>query len=174
MGGKTALCLLLLFALALPFAGAFSDVPDTAWYAQAVQAVQQKGWMNGTGEDIPAPTMSPIYAAADGMVTTAEWVDDWGNYVVLDHGNGLQTAYGHLYEIAVPAGCPVVQGEIIGYVGKTGHADSPICTTRRGWTALRSIRGSSIPASFRPIHKQKELPSGRSFYSSREKMLSTG
>lgn len=55
MGGKTALCPLLLFALALPYAGAFSDVPDTAWYAQTVQAVQQKGWMNGIGEDSFSP-----------------------------------------------------------------------------------------------------------------------
>lgn len=55
MGGKTALCLLLFFALALPFAGAFSDVPDTAWCAQAVQAVPQKGWMNGNDEDSFSP-----------------------------------------------------------------------------------------------------------------------
>lgn len=56
------------------------------------------------GEDIPAPTGTPIVAAASGTVTTAGWVSGYGNYTVINHGGGVMTAYGHQSAIHVSVG----------------------------------------------------------------------
>ncbi len=79
-----------------------------------------------TGTDIAAPNGTPILAAADGTVVTANGVDSWGGsygyYVKLDHGNGLQTLYAHCSSICVATGQQVQAGQVIGYVGHTGRA----------------------------------------------------
>ena len=79
-----------------------------------------------TGTDIAAPNGTPILAAADGTVVTANGVDNWGGsygyYVKLDHGNGLQTLYAHCSSICVTTGQQVQAGQVIGYVGHTGRA----------------------------------------------------
>lgn len=77
------------------------------------------------GIDIGAPLGTPIYAAAGGTVLVARssgWNGGYGNYVVIVHGNGVQTLYAHMSSVAASAGAVVGQGEVIGYVGATGKA----------------------------------------------------
>ena len=77
------------------------------------------------GIDIAASSGTPIHAAASGTVIYAGWMEGYGNLVVIDHGNGLSTAYGHQSSIAVGNGQAVAQGQTIGYVGTTGHSTGP-------------------------------------------------
>jgi len=74
-----------------------------------------------TGIDISAMDGTPIHAAADGTVKTATMVNGYGREVVLDHGHGLETCYGHMSGFAVVAGETVVRGQVIGYVGHSGR-----------------------------------------------------
>ncbi len=64
---------------------------------------------------------SPIYAAAQGQIQRTGWDSQGGNYVRILHPNGVVTYYGHMSKIAVSAGQKVSQGQIIGYIGHTGH-----------------------------------------------------
>jgi murein DD-endopeptidase MepM/ murein hydrolase activator NlpD len=77
------------------------------------------------GIDIGVPYGTAIHAAASGRVIYAGWMDGYGNLVAIDHGNGLSTAYGHQSRIAVSNGQTVSQGQVIGYVGCTGHCFGP-------------------------------------------------
>jgi murein DD-endopeptidase MepM/ murein hydrolase activator NlpD len=86
------------------------------------------GWRWGRmheGIDLGASYGTPISAAAAGVVIYAGWEGGYGNLVVIDHGGGLATAYGHQSQIAVSTGQSVAQGQIIGYVGSTGHSTGP-------------------------------------------------
>ncbi len=73
------------------------------------------------GIDIAAAYGAPIYAAASGTVIFAGWMGGYGNFVIIDHGGGLATAYAHQSSIAVGGGS-VSQGQVIGYVGSTGYS----------------------------------------------------
>lgn len=74
------------------------------------------------GIDIPGPIGTPIYATADGTVGRAQRLGGYGNYVEIDHGNAIQTRYGHMSAIAVAPGQSVHRGDIIGYMGSTGRS----------------------------------------------------
>jgi len=77
------------------------------------------------GIDIPAPTGTPIQAAAAGVVVEARSSRGYGRTVIIDHGNGLRTLYAHCSSLAVSRGDRVESGQIIAYVGSTGRASSP-------------------------------------------------
>ena len=77
------------------------------------------------GVDMAAPSGSPIYATADGLVSKAEWFSSYGNFIAIGHGGELETRYGHLSRIAVSAGQRVRKGDLIGYVGSTGRSTGP-------------------------------------------------
>jgi murein DD-endopeptidase MepM/ murein hydrolase activator NlpD len=77
------------------------------------------------GIDIGAGYGAPIAAAAAGRIIYCGWEDGYGNLTVIDHGNGLATAYGHQSSIAVACGQDVAQGQTIGYIGSTGHSTGP-------------------------------------------------
>jgi murein DD-endopeptidase MepM/ murein hydrolase activator NlpD len=77
------------------------------------------------GIDIIAIYGSRILAPADGTVLVAERKGDYGNLVILDHGNGVTTRYGHLARFQVQSGQSVRRGDIVGYVGNTGRATAP-------------------------------------------------
>ena len=86
------------------------------------------GWRWGRmheGIDIGVGYGTPIHAAAAGSVITAGWEDGYGNLIVVDHGGGLATAYAHQSSFAVGYGAHVAQGQVIGYVGCTGHCFGP-------------------------------------------------
>jgi murein DD-endopeptidase MepM/ murein hydrolase activator NlpD len=77
------------------------------------------------GIDIAVPSGTPVVASASGTVITAGWLGGYGNLVVIDHGNGLATAYGHNSSLAVGGGQQVAQGQVIAYSGSTGHSTGP-------------------------------------------------
>jgi murein DD-endopeptidase MepM/ murein hydrolase activator NlpD len=74
------------------------------------------------GIDIGVPYGTPIHAAAAGTVVLAGWTGGYGNYTCIDHGDGLATCYAHQSAYAVSTGAHVSQGQVIGYVGSTGHS----------------------------------------------------
>lgn len=76
------------------------------------------------GLDIGAPKGTPIKAAASGIVTVAQYgySGGYGNYVMISHGNGIQTLYGHCNSLNVSVGQSVSQGQVIAYVGNTGNS----------------------------------------------------
>ncbi len=76
------------------------------------------------GLDIGAPKGTPIKAAASGTVTVAQYgySGGYGNYVMISHGNGIQTLYGHCNSLNVSVGQSVSQGQVIAYVGNTGNS----------------------------------------------------
>jgi len=77
------------------------------------------------GVDIAALYNSQIQASADGRVLVAEFKAGYGNLVVLDHGNGVTTRYGHMARLLVRLGQRVKKGDIIGLVGTTGRSTAP-------------------------------------------------
>lgn len=72
------------------------------------------------GTDISVPSGVPIKAAKGGKVVKSYFHNAYGNYIVIDHGNGVQTGYAHMSRRAVSAGTTVSAGQVIGYVGSTG------------------------------------------------------
>lgn len=77
------------------------------------------------GVDISAPTGSPVVAPAEGLVLQTGWVQGYGNTIILGHGNGLTTLYGHLSKILVKPGQQVNRWDRIGLVGATGRTTGP-------------------------------------------------
>ncbi|MXP47753.1 peptidoglycan DD-metalloendopeptidase family protein [Altererythrobacter luteolus] len=77
------------------------------------------------GVDLAAPTGTPIYATADGIVSKAERFSSYGLFVSIEHGAKLQTRFAHMSRIAVADGERVSKGDIIGYVGSTGRSTGP-------------------------------------------------
>lgn len=80
------------------------------------------------GLDFAASQGTPIYATADGVVTKASYdAGGYGNHVVINHGYGYETLYGHMVRIKASVGEHVKRGEVIGYVGSTGKSTGPHC-----------------------------------------------
>jgi len=78
------------------------------------------------GLDFAAPQGTPIYATADGRVTTAGNLGNgYGNHVEINHGYGYETLYGHMVRVKVKVGQMVKRGEVIGWVGSTGKSTGP-------------------------------------------------
>jgi murein DD-endopeptidase MepM/ murein hydrolase activator NlpD len=77
------------------------------------------------GMDISAPNGTVVRATADGLVDSAEMVNGYGRQIILDHGHGVRTVYGHLSSIAVLAGQHVIRGQVVGYVGQSGRSTGP-------------------------------------------------
>ena len=78
-----------------------------------------------TGIDLKAPYMSPVYAAAAGVVTYAGYRTDYGKVVEIDHGNGIATRYAHLHRQTVSVGQRIAAHTQIGFLGSTGRATGP-------------------------------------------------
>ena len=80
------------------------------------------------GLDFAAPAGTPIYATADGTVEFAgNRGDGYGNNVIINHGYGYKTLFGHMFRIKARSGQRVTRGEVIGWVGSTGKSTGPHC-----------------------------------------------
>ncbi|HET7818288.1 MAG TPA: M23 family metallopeptidase [Bacteroidia bacterium] len=77
------------------------------------------------GMDFTANPGTEIYATGDGTISLAEYGSGYGNHVVVDHGYGYKTLYGHMEKISVRIGQKVKRGELLGYVGNTGLSSGP-------------------------------------------------
>jgi murein DD-endopeptidase MepM/ murein hydrolase activator NlpD len=104
--------------------------PSAAGFIWPVQGVLTSGfgWRWGRmheGIDLAVPVGTPVVAAASGTVIVAGWLGGYGNLVVIDHGNGMATAYGHNTSVTVGVGQSVAQGQLISYSGSTGHSTGP-------------------------------------------------
>lgn len=102
-------------------AGYFIDPVPTGHKTQGLHGPGHRGI------DIGAPTGTPIYASAGGVVSVAHtgWSGGYGNMVIIEHPNGTKTLYGHMTKIITYTGAQVAQGEVIGLVGSTGHSTGP-------------------------------------------------
>jgi len=92
------------------------------------QLTSRFGWRltgHHNGIDIAAPRGSPILVAKDGHVVYAGWFFAYGLAVIVDHGNGISTVYGHASKLLVPIGEVVETGQVIALVGSTGDATGP-------------------------------------------------
>ena len=86
------------------------------------------GWRWGRmheGIDLAVSNGTPVVAAAAGTIIVAGWMGGYGNLVVVDHGGGMSTAYGHNTSVTVGVGQQVAQGQLIAYSGNTGHSTGP-------------------------------------------------
>jgi murein DD-endopeptidase MepM/ murein hydrolase activator NlpD len=80
------------------------------------------------GLDFAAPQGTPIYATADGRIKQAGYDEGgYGNHVVVSHGYGYETVYGHMVRIKARVGRSIKRGEVIGWVGNTGKSTGPHC-----------------------------------------------
>jgi murein DD-endopeptidase MepM/ murein hydrolase activator NlpD len=77
------------------------------------------------GIDLHASYGDPIHACRAGTVVSAGWLGGYGNAVIIDHGGGMATLYGHQSRMAVTAGQQVTAGQVIGYIGSTGYSTGP-------------------------------------------------
>ena len=120
--------------------GSNSDTPalgsgQFAWPVPGHSRVSSPyGWRNHpifgnkrfhSGIDIPAPTGSKAAAADNGTVIHAGWLGGYGNAIIIDHGEGVSTLYGHLNSIEVGSGQAVTRGQRIAGVGSTGNSTGP-------------------------------------------------
>ncbi len=81
-----------------------------------------------TGLDFAAPLGTPIYATGNGVVSEASFdAGGYGNHVIIDHGYGYETLYGHMIRMKARVGQHVKRGEVIGWVGSTGKSTGPHC-----------------------------------------------
>lgn len=78
-----------------------------------------------TGLDIAAPTGTPVKAASSGTVTFSGWKGSYGYMIVISHGNGVQTYYGHCSKLYAKNGQKISQGDVVASVGSTGNSTGP-------------------------------------------------
>lgn len=78
-----------------------------------------------SGVDLATSIGTPVHAPADGIVLSAGYQPQYGNIITIDHGDGVQTCYGHLSRFAVKAKMRIHRGDVIGYVGNTGYSTGP-------------------------------------------------
>jgi murein DD-endopeptidase MepM/ murein hydrolase activator NlpD len=113
-----------------PVVQAPTGEPSAAGFIWPVHGVLTSGygWRWGRmheGIDLAVPVGTPVVAAAAGTVIVAGWFGGYGNLVVVDHGNGFSTAYGHNTSVTVGVGQFVAQGQLVSYSGSTGHSTGP-------------------------------------------------
>ncbi|WP_051973280.1 M23 family metallopeptidase [Cryobacterium sp. MLB-32] len=103
------------------------------------------------GTDIAAPCGKPVFAATGGKVLDSEYQGSYGNWVLIDHGGGVETGYAHNSKLLVDAGQSVAAGEVIALVGSTGsssgchvHFETRVNGTRLNPETFMSAQGVSL------------------------------
>lgn len=131
----------LYVAQTTPNAGSVSATGQFVWPIGGV-LTQRYSWYH-KGTDIATTMGTPVVAADSGRVIVAGWPDNtgYGNRVIIDHGNGFITLYGHLSKISVSAGQTVKRGDQIGLEGSTGRSTGPHLhfEIRRGGVAVNPM-----------------------------------
>jgi murein DD-endopeptidase MepM/ murein hydrolase activator NlpD len=121
------------------------------------------------GLDFAAPQGVPIYATGNGVVTTATYAPTgYGNHVVIQHGYGYETLYGHMVRMNVVAGQSVVRGQVIGWVGSTGKSTGPHChyevhVAGQAVDPIHFFYNDLTPAQFDQLVKMATTGSAKSF-----------
>ena len=119
----------------MPYSGAPAGSGGMIWPLSG-PVTSEFGWRThpifGTarfhsGLDIGGDYGLPIYAAASGTVIHAGWISGYGNTVIIDHGGGVTTLYGHNDSLNVGVGQTVSQGQVIAMCGSTGNSTGPHC-----------------------------------------------
>jgi murein DD-endopeptidase MepM/ murein hydrolase activator NlpD len=98
--------------------------PITGSFGERIDPFNGEGAFH-SGVDISASVGQPVIAPADAVVVMADFMGGYGRAIVLDHGHGITTRYGHLASFAVVAGQYVHRGDTIGYVGQSGRSTGP-------------------------------------------------
>jgi murein DD-endopeptidase MepM/ murein hydrolase activator NlpD len=113
-----------------------------------------------TGVDLSAPMGTPVHAAADGIVEHASWGGQYGNLVVIDHGNGMQTWYAHLSRFLVVPGQEIRRGDILGRSGATGRVTAPHLhyEVRVGGTPVNPYKYLTTSSVAQSAPLKKDLP----------------
>lgn len=101
------------------------DAPASSPFGVRTDPIRGHGRQIHPGIDLLAKLGTPVKAAGDGVVIGAGWMQGYGYAVLIDHGGGLTSLYGHLSRINVKKGSVIVAGVIIGKVGATGWATGP-------------------------------------------------
>lgn len=125
-----------------PNAGNISATGKWLWPAAGIITQYFKPWHKGL--DIANHSGGPILAADSGVVIVASWLDNsgYGNRVVIDHGNGYKTLYGHMSKFSVVVGQTVKRGDKLGEMGSTGRS-----TGTHLHFEIRTTKGNADPAS---------------------------
>ena len=112
-----------------------------------------------TGVDLEASMGTPVRAAGDGVVVYADWESGYGRLIIVDHGNGVQTYYGHLSKFSVVPGEEVRRGDVIARSGASGRATSPHLhyEVRMGGTPVNPYPYMAKSAAL-TARAQKDLP----------------
>ncbi len=113
-----------------------------------------------TGVDLEAAMGTPVRAAADGIIVHADWEGGYGRLIIVDHGNGVQTYYGHLSTFGVVPGQEVRRGDVIARSGASGRVTSPHLhyEVRMGGTPVNPYPYMAKSAAVGTAHEQKDLP----------------
>lgn len=98
--------------------------PVTGSFGERIDPFNGEGAFH-SGIDISASVGQPVIAPADGIVTFADFMGGYGRAIIVDHGHGITTRYGHLANFAVVSGQQVHRGDTIGYVGLSGRSTGP-------------------------------------------------
>lgn len=114
-------------AIAAPVPSVTAPAGSNYVWPAGVHYISQYFGLNHTGIDIAGPIGTPVYAAAAGVVITAQcgYNGGYGCYIIIDHGGGVNTLYGHNSLLLVSVGDAVTQGQNIALMGSTGHSSGP-------------------------------------------------
>ncbi|WP_420605711.1 M23 family metallopeptidase [Novosphingopyxis sp.] len=107
--------------VAIPSIQPISDYRLTSYFGYRTDPFKGRRG-NHKGIDMAAPTGTPVYATADGIIERAGWVNGYGNFIEIEHGNQVETRYGHMSRLNVESYQRVKQGDLIGFVGSTGRS----------------------------------------------------
>ena len=134
----------------------------TSFYGQRLDPFGGHGSFH-SGIDISVPTGTPIIATAGGQIKFCDSYAGYGRLVVVDHGNGMETYYGHLSRFNVIPGQRIARGEIIAWSGKTGRATSPhlhyeVRLSGSPVNPYPYLKSQSLLAESQKNEKRRDLP----------------